>query len=339
MLSNVVASPPVVPSSYSSLLVPINADVAFHRWCDNVGIRINPAVKVITSEKSVAGRGIFAIEDLEENEIIAQIPTAVVFHPDNCAHCFPETARLISKSKARVGIVGDADNQDKKKFNWIHRLWRKVIKKNKKTKKTNQEEPKFYHLDTDELWQPELTMYALQAIRDGHPWSTWISQWKRDDPTYKLFCSNVKVRDENQIDVAAQELKSFAPYLDPLHIKAALTIRLLRLDEERQVIPLHDNSETSGMYALLGSRAVALDDRVTGIIPFHDMINHSLDPNLSISYVDDYIQIYANRRIDRDQELFLCYTKLHKAMDSINALWSLVQWGIPIPKEQLLRVN
>lgn len=173
-------------------------------------------------------------------------------------------------------------------------------------------------------------------MKEGHPWGTWISQWQRDDPTYRLFCLNAKAGDENLIDSVASNLKnSYAPYLDELHIKAALLIRLLRLYEERQVIPLNDDSETSRMYALLGSRAVALDDHVTGVIPFHDMINHSLDPNLSMAYTTDHIEIYTNRKIDKGQELFLCYTKSNKIISSVNALWALVQWGIPTPEKHL----
>jgi hypothetical protein len=248
-------------------LVLTREDVAFHEWCESIGIAINPAVRVITSDNSVAGRGAFAIGDLEEGEIIARIPTAVVFHPDNCAECFPQTAALISKSKRKAGFV----RRKHKYFGWIQKRWQKVIRK-------KQEQHTFYHLDQEQLWQPELTLYALDAVKEGHPWGTWISQWQRDDPTYRLFCLNAKAGDENLIDSVASNLKkSYAPYLDELHIKAALLIRLLRLNEERQVIPLNDDSETSGMYALLGSRAVALDDHVTGVIPFHDMINHSLD--------------------------------------------------------------
>jgi len=271
--------------------------------------------------------------------VIARIPTAVVFHPDNCAQCFPETAAQISENKAKAGVINKEGrvNQKRKKLNWIHKVWNKV--KSRIVQLEQKKNLQFHHLDQDELWQPELTLYALEALRQGHPWSTWISQWQRDDPTYKLFCSNTKASDEGQIDATCSELKlSFAPYLDEMNIKAALLIKILRLQEERQVIPLKDDSETSSMYALLGSRAVALDDHLTGIIPFHDMINHSLDPNLSLAYTSDhYIDIYANREVQKGQELFLCYTKLNNSITSMNALWALVQWGIPIPEEELLK--
>lgn len=306
-------------------------DVAFHEWCDNIGIAISPAVRIVTSDKSVAGRGVFAIDDIEVDEVIARIPTAVIFHPDNCAECFPQTATRIAKSKAHAGFMKRKKHTN---FGWIHNLWQKVIIEKRRQK--------YHHLDPHEqLWQPELTLYALDAVREGHPWGTWISQWQRDDPTYRLFCSNANTGDEDLIDSISLELKrNFAPYLNELHIKAALLIRLLRLEEERQVIPLNDDSETSGMYALLGSRAVAIDDDITGVIPFHDMINHSLEPNLSMTYTPtDHIEIYANRKIDKGQELFLCYTKLNKTMNSVNALWALVQWGIPTPAEHLHDVS
>jgi hypothetical protein len=269
-----VETPAMISIPFSSPLIPTNKDVEFHEWCDNMGIAIDPSVRVITSDNSVAGRGAFAVDDVEEDQVIARIPTAMVFHPDNCAECFPQTAALISQSKAKEGFVVKRKH---KNFGWIHKLWRKfIMEKQKHT---------FYHLDPEELWQPELTLYALDAVREGHPWGTWISQWKRDDPTYRLFCLNAKAGDEDLIDSVSSELRrSYAPYLNELYIKAALLIRLLRLEEERQVIPLNDDPESSGMYALLGSRAVSLDDHVTGVIPFHDMINHSLDPNLSMVY-------------------------------------------------------
>lgn len=127
-------------------LVPTGKDVAFHEWCESIGIAINPAVRVITSDNSVAGRGAFAIGDLEEGETIARIPTAVVFHPDNCAECFPQTAALISKSKRKAGFI----RRKHKYFGWIQKRWQKVMKK--------QEHHTFNHLDQEQLWQPELTI-------------------------------------------------------------------------------------------------------------------------------------------------------------------------------------
>ena len=298
-------------------------DMKLHSWCEDIGLPINPSVKVVTTDQSVAGRGVFAMDDLQPDERICFIPNALVFHPENCASCFPQLAKDISKSKQKYGF-----GMDEKKFAWIHKLWRKVSRKSRV-------HPEFYLLEEDDLWQPELTLYALEAIKQNHPWKEWIDQWNRDDPTYTLFKKNAKVQDENVIDLTAKELQKQANYLSDLHLKAALSIRLGRFEEQKQILPLKDDVETSSMYSLLGSRAGELGDNLTGVIPFHDMINHSLNPNLSISYGPDHIEIYANRPIEKGQELFLCYTEIGREMSDTNALWSLIQWGIPHRKEDI----
>ena len=314
----------ITPFSALSPLVLTPADLTFHGWCSDVGIRINRSTKVVTTPQSVAGRGVFALEDLEQGEIIAHIPNGVIFHPDNCSGCFPNVADKISKCKAQAGIVQD----EKRKFRWIHSLWRKVVR---------EKNPEYYQMDVEELWQPELTLYALEALKEGHPWSEWISQWQRDgdDPTYRLFMSNARSCDKEAISSTADELQNAVPYLSHVLLRAALSMQLLKLEEEREVLPLNDDSETSAMYSLLGSRVGDLYEGTSGVIPFHDMINHSLLPNLSMDHDSEFIDIYANHPIKKGQELFLCYTNLDKPMTATCALWSLVQWGIPTPAAML----
>lgn len=339
-------------SSPSSFLISTPSDVSFHNWCENVGITVHPSCKVITTDQSVAGRGVFALEGLDQGEVIAMIPNAVVFHPKNCAECFPNVEMDIYKSKVQHGLSLSTHHHHRlnRKLNrfqgssqrirqWWRRQWMKTKEEN-------------FHLDQDflkeeDFWQPELTLYALQAMKESHPWSEWISQWKRDDPTYTLFQKNPDVfRDEHIIDGTVEELMSLAPYMPKLLLKAALNIRLGRWKEQKKIFPLNDDADASDMYALLGSRAAALDDDTVGIIPFHDMLNHSLDnANVGMDLVvldssvsgekhediGGYIELYANRPIEQGEELFICYTKQNESMTMENSVWSLVQWGIPMP--------
>jgi hypothetical protein len=325
--------------SYVSSLISTASDVAFHNWCKNVGIAIHPSCKVITTEQSVAGRGVFALDDLEQGEVIAMIPNAVVFHPKNCAECFPGVAMEIDTFKERHGLVELSNHQQHRRIRQWWNQWRRK----------NQNDSEF--LSKEDFWQPELTLYAIQAMKESHPWSEWISQWKRDDPTYNLFQKNPDVF-EDIIDDTVDELMALAPYMPKLLIKAALNIRLGRWKEQQKVFPLKNDTETSDMYALLGSRAAALDDDTVGIIPFHDMLNHSLDhANVGMDLcvlsneehdnhkndMEGYIELYVNRPVEKGEELFICYTKQGEdtSTSSIaNSVWSLVQWGIPIPPSE-----
>lgn len=298
-------------------------DVAFHNWCSDAGIIINDSVKVITTSQSVAGRGVFAIDDLQQGELVARIPTEVMLTTETGREFFPDIAVEIERSVVKVGMDSERDSQKSR----IYRMWRKIRRKKSK---------QYYLANINDLWQPELTLYALEALKEDHPWSDWILQWSRDDPTYNLFASSAKPFDEDTIISTADELQQISPYLNHLHLRAALGIKLGRLEEERDIVPLNDNRETSEMYAMLGSRAGDMGDGRTGVIPFHDMINHSLEPNICIDYESEFIDIYANCEISQGEELFLCYTKEQSTMTSTGALWALVQWGIPTP---LSRIN
>lgn len=314
----------------SSLLVPTPSDLIFQTWCVDAGILVNKKIKVITSPLSVGGRGLFAFSTLEEGDPVAMIPKEVIFHQNNAAAYLPSIAEEIRRSKADAGIIATlSPNQQGRKRDWIKKLWRKVIRR-----EFNKENLQFTTLD--DLWQPELTRYAIAAVEEEHPWSQWILQWKRDDPSYTLFASNAKLQDEDKINDTVHELLSMMPFLSSDYLRAALSIRLGRFDEDRTIVGLENNGKTSAIYALLGSRATQLGNLPTSIIPLHDMINHSLDPNLSIVEDEDGVKIFTTRQIHKGEELFICYTKLEEPMDELNALWALIQWGIPTQKEDIL---
>jgi len=319
----------ILEAPTAPLLSPTAPDIGFHNWCASVGIPVSPSVQLATTPRSVAGRGVFAIEPLERGEIIAAIPSAVVFHPDNAAECFPDTAERMEEAKSeQVGFA--------KRGKWIRRLWARMLRRD--------DEIKF--LKDTELWQPELAQYALSAIEEDHPWADWISQWRRDDPMHKLFVSGANSEDERAISAAADELQKMMSQLSHLKLRAALALRLGRMEEHSSIYGLLDDTKikdihVSEMYSLVSSRAIELDadTGLTGIIPFYDMINHSLRPNLNLDYDGEVFELFANRNVEAGEELFLTYTKLGEPMDENNALWALVQWGIPTDKDDIISEN
>lgn len=310
-----------------SSLLPTIADISFHKWCNSVGININPSTQLVTSQQSVAGRGVFAFDALEEGEVIARIPYGVIFHPENGASSFPDTAAEIRDCKSKAGILLEESSAEdsgirSRILNRIRKLWRR------------QESRKFDNVE-DAIWQSELTKYAIAAVDEDHPWAMWISQWQRDDPTYHLFASNAKPWDEDAISDTADELQSIMPDLSIPYLKAALSIRLNRLEEQRVPFGLDDNCSTSSLYSVLGSRACQLGEDTSGVIPFHDMINHSTDPNVIMAYEDKGVELVATREVEKCKELFLCYTTVGDDLDLNGALWALVQWGIPTSCSEL----
>ena len=80
-----------------------------------------------------------------------------------------------------------------------------------------------------------------------------------------------------------------------------------------------------------------------------DMINHNVVPNLGLSFDGSNFELIALRDIDENEEFFICYTReistLEHDTDSLSlwddAIWSLVQWGIPQPppKHELAPVS
>lgn len=314
----------ILEAPTAPLVSPTAPDIAFHNWCTSVGIPVSPSVQLVTTPRSVAGRGVFAIEPIEKGEVIAAIPSAVVFHPDNAAECFPDTAQRIEEAKSEhVGFA--------KRGKWIRRLWARMLRR----------DDEITFLKDTELWQPELAQYALSAIDEDHPWADWICQWRRDDPMHNLFVSGAASSDEGAISAAADQLQSMIPHLSHLKLRASLAIRLGRMEEHRRICGLPDDTkikDTSEMYSLVSSRAIELDadTGLAGIIPFYDMINHSLRPNLHLDYDGEVFELFANRNVEAGEELFLTYTKLEEPMDENNALWALVQWGIPTDKDDIL---
>jgi len=238
---------------------------------------------------------------------------------------------------------------------WIQKLWQRLLLRSSNT------------IDDEDLWNLELAEYALAACHQNHPWAEWIAQWQRDDPMHRLVCDGVAPHDVTVLEQTAENMHQIVPALDPLALQAALSLRLARYARhaswvrphqqqqqqlqqqhsktnalnttnrhQQQPPPQHHDPELARMYSLVSSRALALDDHGnTGVVPFHDMINHSSRPNLQVVMRHETMEIYCTRDVDAGQELFLQYTQEGVAMDEIKALWTYIQWGIPTPNSEI----
>ena len=72
---------------------------------------------------------------------------------------------------------------------------------------------------------------------------------------------------------------------------------------------------------------------VIAVLPMYDMINHSNEPNLALSFGDEKFSLWALRDIEEGEELFVSYKdNENKEWDETDAVWMLVQWGIPMRK-------
>jgi SET domain len=130
-------------------------------------------------------------------------------------------------------------------------------------------------------------------------------------------------------------------------MRAALDIRLRRFDGLNRIFALdehdrkgannNDNSplgrvSAAAMYSLVTSRAIELHSGLSGVIPFFDMINHSMSPNLQLEFDGTTFELQAIRDIIANEELFICYHDPNREWDEDKALWTPIQWGFPDPK-------
>eukprot|EP00980_Cylindrotheca_fusiformis_P004792 scaffold1028_cov135-Cylindrotheca_fusiformis.AAC.2 len=285
----------------------IATDVAFHDWCSSVGIQ-TPSVRLLTTPTSVAGRGVFATDDMAQGDAAIKIPGDVVLYSLTAASFFPELSTEIERKKKNF--------RDRKK--WWHRL------KNRWSGK------KYDFTDTSDLWQAELTQYSLACLESKNFWAPWIQQWQRSDPMQKLYEKDISSNDKDSIMECVKELKSnFIPEEGILQIRAAVDIRIRRYEELKDIFDLSSNAST--MYGLVTSRAIDLGNDISAVIPMFDMVNHSADPNLVLSFIDetDTFELRARRNIRKGEELFLNYQDESDSDNEFRALWSAVQWGIP----------
>ena len=142
---------------FASSIGSNDKDTIFNAWCSEVGISC-PGADVRSTPESVAGRGVFSTKDLSIGEEVISIPHYAALKQYNCATYFPTLARELSSARGRSNT----------KRGYLKRFWNRIRRRLPLEKSI-----------ADEIWQAELTAYnALEALEKGHPWSTWISQWK-----------------------------------------------------------------------------------------------------------------------------------------------------------------
>jgi hypothetical protein len=68
------------------------ADWQFHDWFSSVGVT-TPLTRLETTPRNVAGRGVFAANDIQECDVAITIPEDVALHEYNAAANFPDLAQ------------------------------------------------------------------------------------------------------------------------------------------------------------------------------------------------------------------------------------------------------
>jgi hypothetical protein len=303
-------------SILTALLAASSSDILFHDWCAKVGIE-TPLACLRTTTESVAGRGVFAKEGINEGDVVIRIPEYIVLHEHNGANSFPEVARRLKKQKS----------QFKRQNKWWHLLFQR-----------HREESEFS--SPSDWWQAELTAYAIASMEEeNQSWIPWISQWQRSDPMQDLIENTVSWKDEAAISACVEELHQIMPCVSKYKLSAAVHIRMGRLEELRNIFHLTD-AEVA-MYGVLVSRAIELGEGLVGVLPMFDMINHSNHPNLALSFDGTHFDLWALRNMEEGEEFFLCYHEGTKGevWDEDAAVWTLVQWGIPQVKPRLIEIE
>lgn len=294
----------------TTALLATPADVDFHKWCTSVGIETYSA-QLETTPRSVAGRGVFATANLEKGDVAITIPEKIVLHEFNAANRFPELA-LDLEARAQSFFKG-------RKLPLVRRLF---------SRKNFKEILEF--TDDADFWQAKLTAYALACLNtEDHPWSSWIRQWQRSDPLQSQLEKATTWRDEPGVLKCLDELSEMVPDVSKTKLRVAIEMRLGRFEELRKIYDL--NESTGSMYGLVTSRAMELGDGISAILPMFDMLNHSLEPNLALSFDGDKFDLWATRDITKGEELFVSYSDLesNSALEEDDILWQAVQWGIP----------
>ncbi|KAL7486925.1 hypothetical protein ACHAW6_012531 [Cyclotella cf. meneghiniana] len=307
-----------VPLAYlaTSLGSSSSKDAALNSWCVDCGI-ICPNAEVRTTPKSVAGRGVFTSAHVSKDDVVISIPYYMALTQDNGAKYFPHVADKLHKCRPTS-------------LSPVRRFWNQIRRKNSECESTD-----------NYFWQAELTAYAIEALETNHPWSTWISQWKREDPYQHLVDMSTWRFDDEPISKVLSDFSKMAPDVPSFKVNAAIGIRLSEMNE---YVTRYQNKApcSEPMYATLTSRALGISDSVTACLPMHDMINHSFEPNVALSFNDGNFELVALRDIPKDSELFLSYmdvTNHEGEWDEDKAAWMLVQWGIPTSPHRTVHVS
>ena len=313
------SSQPCTHQEYSQV------DAKFHEWCESVGI-VTPLAKLETTDRSIAGRGVFATTNIQKGDVVISIPESIVFHEYNAAGAFPTVASRLWKQKMRHRDLVEDGRQ-----RWWHRfsLPRRRLASHL-----------YEFTDSSDLWQGTLTSFSLACLDTNHPWRDWISQWKRSDPMQTLFEKGVTWRDEEEVLTCVEDLSRMLPDVSKTKLRVAVEMRLGRFEELKTIFNLqNDVVGASKMFGVLTSRAIELGDGILGILPAFDMINHSDEPNLAMEYRESMFHLWALKEIPDGEELFVSYkdrSASSSGWDENDAVWMLVQWGIPVPRPRFV---
>jgi hypothetical protein len=131
-----------------------------------------------------------------------------------------------------------------------------------------------------------------------------------------LFEKGATWRDETDVLSCVEEFSEMLPSVSKTKLRAAVVeMRLGRLEELKTIFDQRDDDDDdddkdkkiASLFGMLTSRVIELGDGVLGVLPMFDMLNHSSDPNLALSFYGDHLSLWALREISEGEELFFCY--------------------------------
>jgi hypothetical protein len=137
-------------------------DVIFTELAHSIGIE-TPLSELRTTEESVAGRGVFATSSVKVGDVVMRIPEETVLNDKNAELYFPETANFIQKRRKQI----------MKKARRRQRWWYQKLFFDRRQRDDEYGDFEFVTVDED-LWQMELTLYALDILVRINFFRRWI---------------------------------------------------------------------------------------------------------------------------------------------------------------------
>ena len=279
------------------------ADAALASWLTSAGVS-SPKAAVVTTPRSVAGRGVFAVAPIAEDELIATIPSELILCDSSAAEAF-------------AGLDVSTERELWGPHPWLARLAAYSVAANSTSSRRWSEWVAAWRRD-----DPVTRLFSSGVGRGAVPLERGAELSAR-------------------LDDAAAALAAMSPIGIPtLTLRATLDWRYECFREhcEALLAPLEldlSRTDIGVLYATVSSRVAAIPGtgESYGIIPFHDFVNHGYDGQdnaYMVASEQGDIRILALRDIDAGEEVLFCYLDHDDDQnDEDIRAWALVNWGVP----------
>ena len=272
-------------------LVPNQSDLAFQEWCSDVAnIYINKNVHLVTTDQSVAGRGLFAKETLEEGDIVLSIPSQVIlstnYNIDTNKEEEEENSWKVELTNVVYNILHNEDDDIHPWKEWME-LW---------------------HRDDDvhDWYQNKCTNIKLLAYSLHHKYSVPYNevlvalQIRKNQYEYDYSTTMFVSNDDDDDDEWSR--------LYSLVSSRAITLPLPHHDENNVVVGI-----------------VPMQDMINHH-PFH--CNLAMEYNQEWDRLEIFVTKSIVPKNDELFISYTTTTNANDDV-SIQQIWNLIQWGIP----------